>query len=811
MQVTHIQDHVTHAVIGGQKAIDFGISDSPEFFNILSSTLYSDQILAVVREVLCNAWDVHIESGCTNLPVDITLSDDKVIFRDYGYGISDDDIGPIYGTYGGSTKKANGQVTGGFGLGCKAPFCLTDHFEVISMHAGKKTIYNLSKSSAEVNGKPGIIPIASFPTSETGLQVSIPIKTSDRRRFEMLIRQITANGEMNVKLNGEQLDVMPFSSMRHGYIITLVNPLTNHAPIMVRYGNVIYPVPNEATYAPLWERLHELLARISAGVNGSYRIVFQAPPHSISVTPSRESLSMQQHTLATLTDLMKRFVDDLDAGFDGETIKITESLISNTWLTDKPANLFSTTNAVPGLYPEKDAAKHLFELPQVVRRHMFYTYPSGRKFRQTDLMLRVNSLIQSGFGDSRLLNNYRAELLRTYRKGQEDAKCSWLHKQVIAPMLLGLKEANLSPSKLLAYVPGPFSYHAPRFVEAIRFEKRKLEGYLPYLRNIVVLTHSRVDVTDRLPSFPIMRHWLGSIMDTLVYVVPRNSKKAEEARQFFTQRGVQLLDLTISHPWEHTEVLKPAVRETQTPRKKGIPALSSLMMVDVLRMSRMDNEDVPGGMKLARLEKPEIIVRLAKSENTTSLPNWGSYDTKLISELWGDKIGVVINATQHSKYLSDGAVDATNFIYETIATEVASNPRILEYLAYDIDRLNTFSIVDQLLRLISRIPEFRKEFGLVNNMTDQDKKYLQLWKVFSYKRWVSQDYPKVKATLDVVNAIKLDPAVTKLVAKLDECRNIASCLDVSNISSILLSKESTPEKLKQKKTARELVLLALKG
>lgn len=57
MQVSQVNDHISHAVIGGMAPINFSISNSAEFFHILSSTLYSDQILAVVREVLCNAWD----------------------------------------------------------------------------------------------------------------------------------------------------------------------------------------------------------------------------------------------------------------------------------------------------------------------------------------------------------------------------------------------------------------------------------------------------------------------------------------------------------------------------------------------------------------------------------------------------------------------------------------------------------------------------------------------------------------------------------------------------------------------------------
>ena len=83
MQVAHAQDHVTHAFLGAKESRAVGISDDPAFFQILSSTLYKDQKLAVVRETLCNAWDAHIEAGKTDLPIEITIDDEELRIRDY--------------------------------------------------------------------------------------------------------------------------------------------------------------------------------------------------------------------------------------------------------------------------------------------------------------------------------------------------------------------------------------------------------------------------------------------------------------------------------------------------------------------------------------------------------------------------------------------------------------------------------------------------------------------------------------------------------------------------------------------------------
>ena len=93
MQVTHSADHM---LTGGAKTIEFGISNDAAFFHILSSTLYSDQRLAVAREVLCNVWDAHIRAGITDKPIEVTITDLWV---------------PWDGTYGGTDKNNNGLET----------------------------------------------------------------------------------------------------------------------------------------------------------------------------------------------------------------------------------------------------------------------------------------------------------------------------------------------------------------------------------------------------------------------------------------------------------------------------------------------------------------------------------------------------------------------------------------------------------------------------------------------------------------------------------------------------------------------------
>src|SRR5690606_6786252 len=117
-QVTHKEDHSTHLVMSPQSTIQVSMVDSPELMHLLSSALYKNPQYALVRETLCNADDAHKEAGVEQ-PIEVTITEDSLIIRDFGKGIPKEEIGKIYGTYGLSTKKGLSGSTGGFGLGSK--------------------------------------------------------------------------------------------------------------------------------------------------------------------------------------------------------------------------------------------------------------------------------------------------------------------------------------------------------------------------------------------------------------------------------------------------------------------------------------------------------------------------------------------------------------------------------------------------------------------------------------------------------------------------------------------------------------------
>lgn len=874
MRVSHSTDHVTHAVIASATAIDFGISDSPEFFNILSSTLYSDQILAVVRETLCNLWDAHIEAQIENVFGEVSLTDKELIFRDFGNGIPQDKIGPVYGKYGGSTKVANGKVTGGFGLGCKSPFAYVDDFEVTSWSQGKKTIYRISKSNAEVGGKPSIIPIVTVPTSETGLQVKMAIKNpADRKRFETLIKRIVQNGAMKIKLNGEELPTLPFDDMKHGFMLTRQAILENQVPVAIRYGNVIYPIEREESYSDEWDQIIEFLhdienanSRWSRG-NPIWTLVLQAAPNTITVTPSRESLAMVKTTLSTITELMQSFLKASKNKMEKESFTLLDKQMELTYIAAAPKDLFRFRNALPHTFMDmRDDSGRVYnddryrretvdymnmtDYPQFARRYISHRYPAFQSFKKRDMLLRLKALEESGFGGQRvrgLIQSFRKEFLRqlkmpsrgTFRsyRGKDGRdrydyddihinQSTWFQQRVTAPLIRALDESetNLRSKNLFVFseLDREGSRHTPRsndrgefrVKEAKKFTCDRIDMLMPFLRNIIILSFNRMDVSgDAVNGHPICKYWVGDAKDCLVYVVPRADNKVEEARQFFHDRGMYVIDLTIEQKKAYDRMqaekrVKPTAI-TAKPKKKGIPVLGSMLTENGIYNNRLpfdyESETV------TYTQTPEFYVKDGRRNENNSLPDMTITGSDALIKLYGSKGGVVVNQNQEDRYKAAGAIPMKEYVLAKLVDEYANNPRIREFLAFDPRRKYTsswackYKAQTDWIDIIRRDEDLAEYFGLVDNRTARDKLVMAVFEQFKSNHWLGKN-GELDSIVKTINAIKVNDVVQQLFDLLFTSPYMGM-LDASGVLHCM--KADRPKR--QRDMARDTLLAAIEG
>lgn len=151
----------------------FDIAASPAAFDILANKLYSNQRLAILRELTTNAADAQIAAGQTDKNIILhipTESEQYFKVRDFGKGLSEDEIFCIYTTFFASTKSEDDSQTGYFGLGSKSPYSASDKFFVTSYQNKVAKAYKMGK----LNGVPTCEKVSEEEVDEPdGLEVTI--------------------------------------------------------------------------------------------------------------------------------------------------------------------------------------------------------------------------------------------------------------------------------------------------------------------------------------------------------------------------------------------------------------------------------------------------------------------------------------------------------------------------------------------------------------------------------------------------------------------------------------------------------------
>jgi hypothetical protein len=172
-------------------------------FNILRTKIYKDPIMAICREISCNARDAHREVGTPERPIEIKFpSEFNQTFevKDYGPGISPDRMNNIFVGYGSSTKRDSNLQQGAFGLGAKTPFSYGDQFSIVTVVDGVKRSYSAYIDETEI----GKVALASEePTTEpNGTTIVVPVSSGDDSKFSSAIQKVTEYWDVKPIIKG---------------------------------------------------------------------------------------------------------------------------------------------------------------------------------------------------------------------------------------------------------------------------------------------------------------------------------------------------------------------------------------------------------------------------------------------------------------------------------------------------------------------------------------------------------------------------------------------------------------------------------
>jgi hypothetical protein len=306
---------------------DFKIAASAKAFEILSSNLYQDKILAVIRELSCNAADAHTIVGKSLSEIQIKLPTwDNLTFkvRDFGPGLSDEDVRHLYTTYFQSTKDSSNAVIGGFGLGSKSPFAVVDQFNVRSFHGGFVRTYVCYKN----NGIPAINFISAEPSTETGLEVSFAVPSTGSQGYGTSCADTWhARANSYFQWWPQAPKIIPDNST-----ITFIGATRGLSSqhIVATNGQPLWFVTNGVSRPHVWMGLVPYALNLSSipslppeiiSAFETSGLILNIPIGGVEISPSREALSYDPKTCAVITKLLQAIYKEVTAELVSELDK----------------------------------------------------------------------------------------------------------------------------------------------------------------------------------------------------------------------------------------------------------------------------------------------------------------------------------------------------------------------------------------------------------------------------------------------------------------------------------------------------------
>lgn len=810
MQVAATSELATSATLGGSNTIEFGISNDPAFFQVLSANLYSNQKLAVAREVISNSWDAHIEAGIKDTPIKISLLASELVFQDFGHGIAPEDMGRVYGTYGASTKKTDSKTTGGFGLGCKSPFAYTDSFRVTSCHKGVKTIYNITKSSVESNGKPGITTIASMPTDETGLTVSVPMAANDWYEFATYIKYVVMHGEINAVLTTERekdrkLDTMGMSFEPGSYLMDsgdwYDSYMGNHS-IFIRYGTVLYPMLKTPTTADTVHTVERFMQIIGVG-----RVVVQAAPDTLALTPSREALSSQKMTEGGLVDLVTDLVDRMEADVKKKIPGYVSDFVSNNNWRSRHMGTWTPWWD----YSYDFVSKYLgSRLGKSYRNHY-------KKFMQNqELKYWVDF---AGVAGTSLEAPLKTAVADSFNQCSKLPMHKFRQKYLIKPMLRAVGNSNgllnTKNLRLVEYMDYPRiitkDFMHTHSGVSIRAAARGI------MNNLVFASTRMKDIMDSVSAYPDFKNTFGADRgDCFVYrLSPKADARADELLAL-RKAGYTVVDLTQNYEWDPMvkQIEREAKQRAVKPKveNKFVSLRNAIGLVEVAVGTRYDRKIVkrPGFNTDAAPtwtdgpEKPLYYVNQEDINNYRAgfLGAFGKLSDDVL-----DNCIVARNGIERRMAENRGAISLDrHLILPTLDTLFSKEMKkyltkerkscYLAYLGLDSDTLKLMELLDVMPASYKKLQD-KPEFESVLKVIDD----LSLHTLHNYGDITDEELEKIQETL------KLRPAAPSWVTKVRAIER-DDFIEAVGIDEMINALEANPER---KAAFRSLVLIAMKN
>lgn len=434
-------DALSVKTAGITQSVKFGIKASGlhHILGILRNQLYSDKILAVIREYSCNAVDAHTEAECPEKPIRVTLpSVMNPLFkvRDFGPALSDEEIQNVYAFYGESTKRNSNNQIGMLGIGSKSAFAYGDNFVINSFLNGEKHSYNAYIDETQIGQ------ISKMSTEDTdeenGIEIVIAVNESDILEFVSKAKDFYQWFKVKPEIRGVSPFIYDEEFLFEGegwkwFSKKMINQYDRGTSSLVM-GNISYPLDEYA----LGDFVNENYAK-----NNCYKtmlcrnLVLYVDIGDVEVSASREKLQYTDYTKDVLKkkiiSVYEEVINAVNKEFkDCKTMWDAKCLYGE--LFDTASNLYSLRNVI--------ASEAKFNGKKISSSNVasYYTSEDGKSDGNVDISFLKTKRRDSGYFVARTTT---VEALRKVVLIENDLFKK--HSRGIVGRLLPLVLANSKP------------------------------------------------------------------------------------------------------------------------------------------------------------------------------------------------------------------------------------------------------------------------------------------------------------------------------------------------------------------------------
>ena len=327
-------------------AMSFDMTKTAKLFHMLSSTLYSDKIGSIIRELSSNAYDSHLEAGKLDVPFELSspsFENPSFSIRDYGVGLTREEAEKTILFYLGSTKDSSDDFIGGWGIGSKSPFAYAMNYEVIVFKDGQFAQFACWKNES---GIPDKALVDSGSTEEpNGVRMNVPVESIDIHGFNRALEKYLDWTNYNVILDGNKKPREPVVTKDFdNFKIKVYRNGTGERNLV--YGGFRYPIDHcindRWDYASDWSNLNRKLRT-------NYDIAFVVDePNLVSFNMNREVLEQTNKSILFVREMIRQTSEIANVRFEA----IADSRKKWRDISSQTSNLVEMQKIIDGINDE---------------------------------------------------------------------------------------------------------------------------------------------------------------------------------------------------------------------------------------------------------------------------------------------------------------------------------------------------------------------------------------------------------------------------------------------------------------------------